>query len=1007
MQSIVNADDTIEYGSSISSRGIINTPYGLFYIAQNGKKIFKYSGSLIDISQQGLKAWFNENLGSKLLQQYPDYPLYDNPVAGIGCQAIYDSIYDMVYFTKKDYVALKDNLLFDDENGIPYYYCDPIPDKLCHKKRVNTFNIGELSESGISISWDNRTFDSDEELPSIYTFTLEVLENNKFVTIFSTTTQYPSNDIFIPLLLSYNSNNYILDNNSIYRISVITKYTCGTISSGYCTGTFDYIRDHNESNTCNTCPDGFTISGNQCIKITETDPIIDCGTKLFVFKGEEETVYCKNGLRLYDDITNYAKPLKAETVSSPPYTYDLKDANGTLVNILIPTLKSMLWGSSTSSTCIDYNSINGRLNKSGIWAYNYPTNTELSYEFCINLFEEKQYLIGMAADNIVKFYIDNGNGYELYVHLDTTIDGASTDYKLGTTPFVYWHVFPITLPSGYHKIKLVGINLPTLSGYYTIGTFAAEIYNISLTQFQNILTDPLTSTSCGNVESDLDPYIIFSTKSYRSLDLAWTRSSNTITFHNINHGLNVGDTIYVKQINSIVSGNYTITNADNDNFSITYTYQGPLSGVDNVSMKFVWDPNNQPVITCDDGTEISYCSGDLKCTSIEYADFLPCEEEGWDTNPTDPCTECPEGYTDIDGVCTKTTITDPVYTGSFVTVDHGNYSSAYCSHGLRLYQDISNMVYPIAPVDNTANWSSYEFRDNNGTGVSVSPITGYSSVESTLWGSHTGGCNISNYGGRLNTVGIWSSQIPVTAINTEISFDFCIDLDNTKQYLIGMAGDNICKLYIDNILYINMDAGYLNTTQFPFVYWHVFPVTLLQGNHTLRLVGKNLGAVASFGAEIYDIDLTKFKSLLTNPVNQNGCGNIPTDLDPYIIFSTKDQIGKQIPDPTKPGEWKCDNGATLNCCTGECKCVKIETSRYLPCPPPPKCYCEYTDPLCFKECSWTVSYDPNANEGKGGFVSFHDWIPNLLIPSNDHFYSIHGDSIWKHNSTYDSLHQTM
>lgn len=102
-QAISNADASYEYGSSQNRLSIISTPVGLFYISQNQGKIFNYSETLKEISQIGLKWWFNLFLPYKLTDDFPDYPYQDNPVAGIGCQSLYDNENTVLYFSKKDY----------------------------------------------------------------------------------------------------------------------------------------------------------------------------------------------------------------------------------------------------------------------------------------------------------------------------------------------------------------------------------------------------------------------------------------------------------------------------------------------------------------------------------------------------------------------------------------------------------------------------------------------------------------------------------------------------------------------------------------------------------------------------------------------------------------------------------------------------------------------------------------------------------------------------------------
>jgi len=115
LQSIANADNVLEYGSCQSQRGIINTPYGMFFINQAGGKIYQYSGEMHDITKNGMKQWFTEYLPSRLLKAFPDFTLKDNAISGIDCQAIYDPMYELVYFTKKDYKPIN-GVQYDGEN---------------------------------------------------------------------------------------------------------------------------------------------------------------------------------------------------------------------------------------------------------------------------------------------------------------------------------------------------------------------------------------------------------------------------------------------------------------------------------------------------------------------------------------------------------------------------------------------------------------------------------------------------------------------------------------------------------------------------------------------------------------------------------------------------------------------------------------------------------------------------------------------------------------------------
>lgn len=102
-QSVSNADRPYEYASSQNRFSVISTPAGLFWVSRNQGKIFSYGEGLKEISQVGLKWWHTLFLPYKLTVHFYDYPYKDNPVAGIGIQAVYDNTNSILYFSKKDY----------------------------------------------------------------------------------------------------------------------------------------------------------------------------------------------------------------------------------------------------------------------------------------------------------------------------------------------------------------------------------------------------------------------------------------------------------------------------------------------------------------------------------------------------------------------------------------------------------------------------------------------------------------------------------------------------------------------------------------------------------------------------------------------------------------------------------------------------------------------------------------------------------------------------------------
>ena len=104
LQNLSNSDPEYQHGACQNRLAIVNTPAGIYYMAQEQGKIFAVDGNgLKEISASGMRWWFNKYLPYTLLEDFPEYPLTDNPVVGIGCQATYDNSSIITYFCKKDF----------------------------------------------------------------------------------------------------------------------------------------------------------------------------------------------------------------------------------------------------------------------------------------------------------------------------------------------------------------------------------------------------------------------------------------------------------------------------------------------------------------------------------------------------------------------------------------------------------------------------------------------------------------------------------------------------------------------------------------------------------------------------------------------------------------------------------------------------------------------------------------------------------------------------------------
>ena len=300
-----------------------------------------------------------------------------------------------------------------------------------------------------------------------------------------------------------------------------------------------------------------------------------------------------------------------------------------------------------------------------------------------------------------------------------------------------------------------------------------------------------------------------------------------------------------------------------------------------------------------------------------------------------PC-DCPPGYTFNPGTVSCESITViPATPTSGITygIVAGDQNVSYNFYGSRLYQDITGLTYPLNGYQSVGTSpSNYVVKDNNGIG-SILSIQQLST--NPIWKTNAFGTT-----GRLNIAGIWANNPAPFPDNEWLTVRFCITISKDKQYIFALAGDDQIKASIDSTTFngggvtnlVNLYTSY-SYTGIPtdgaatntFKIWHMFPITLPMGTHTLELSGYNNVALtdAAFAAEIYDISDANMINDLMIPATLT-----PADLEPYIVFTTRDLVSVPpllVPGPGETVTWACPDGTTLSDCFGVPSCIIIDS----------------------------------------------------------------------------------
>lgn len=258
-----------------------------------------------------------------------------------------------------------------------------------------------------------------------------------------------------------------------YCYEIISEYANAPLVTEVTTNDLKPI-DCNSPNCCDVTPTPTPTSSQICINTCE-----DCGPDFYL--GDDGICY---GIEI-TDANPPVNPYELSPITYHTYSeYYTKiysenfNQDGTGLDFDILTTHN-IWKNTYS------NNTDGPLNSSAIWvsgSSSEPTNVWLGFSVCIDITEEKTYYVGMAADNHFRMNVDD-------VEFVNTLLNPGAWTAQNMLSFKIWHVYPITLSAGTHKIEMFGMNLggPAAFGCKVYDNTLDELINATSFNDLNIL----------------------------------------------------------------------------------------------------------------------------------------------------------------------------------------------------------------------------------------------------------------------------------------------------------------------------------------------------------------------------------------------------------------------------------------------------------------------------------------------------------------------------------------
>lgn len=206
---------------------------------------------------------------------------------------------------------------------------------------------------------------------------------------------------------------------------------------------------------------------------------------------------------------------------------------------------------------------------------------------------------------------------------------------------------------------------------------------------------------------------------------------------------------------------------------------------------------------------------------------------------------------------------------TFTTGSQPSTNVAYATDGVKLYS------------------AGYD-TDGTGTALQWKTANAGGSYAGTFWTNPV----TANKTGRLNYTGLWSAK-SLTYLG-DFATTFNITVASNTTYYFGIGCDNYGSLYLDDNLIVRQIIPDADGDGGNFRYWHIYPVDITAGTHTVKFVGTNAGIPGpnnpgSMGIEVYNNTATQISaSIAASPMGSS----IPGGLN--VIYSSKDYLTNTI-----------------------------------------------------------------------------------------------------------------